>query len=800
MDVRGYSDDDVAALASAIYGEARNQNTIGKAAVAHSALTRANLAGVSVADAVYGSVSKNYGQYSFANPKDRNAKAVSRAPARDPKGWAEAVETARGVLSGAIENPVPGATHYKANYAKAGWAKNAQNLGKVGGHTFYALPAGETAAVVRQAAFSPYRREALVGADAIGTLPQGSPGKEPGTYDAPETLSGDQRAVSIGEFGFSSPRAEKGFARMRPETQFTASEMARTLPSDQDMTITATHGSHGLSNLTHTPGAAFDVRIKDLDQKQLDNLVDSALYSRPASIGYNSGLGKFAAHMHVDTNAGYGKGLQSHSELSGLSDYAKQELARYDAEMKSGLGYTPPVPESIAPVPSPRPVQAITRNPYDLTPKAPEAMLSAGAADFRSPANPDVAADGVPIHRVQSISIKPGGQSPPSLGSMLADASPVGAAKAGTLGAAGASLSFGSPMQIDVVGSGPTLGPSAATSISIPSNPATVSRNPFDTLKSPTSYGPQFTDVSIAKGPRLGVPDASSFPTVEIAKGPRIGAPEFANADIAKGPRIGIPDPSTFATADITKGPRIGALPSLPSSIARNPFDTQMAPTPAEMIGPVQPATISPSPVQTAMIGPVQPQTFSPVASPSVPPLDAPRTVSSLPRVAEAAPRSKAVSEMVSRAPQASASDVWGGKAATGIATDGSTLTRNADGSVSRTSAKTGRTETISKAVDGFSGPSIGSAKVGSFWSGSLPKADVGKSYQGGRQIRSLGDVISGALGGIADNFRTTSFPSRPTATKQNEDRGLSSYGRSVHDSSGQFRDSYNGGRGSGLW
>lgn len=763
MDGRSFSDDDVAALAATIYGEARNQNTIGKAAVGYSALTRANMAGVSVSDAVYGSVSPKYGQYSFANPKDKNARAVARAPANDPNGWADAVETAKGVLSGSIENPVPGATHYKANYAKAGWAKKAKNLGKVGGHTFYALPAAETAAVVRQAAASPYRREALVGPEAISGLPQGSVGLGPGEYRAPETVSGDKRTISIGEFNFASPRVEKGFGRMTPETKFTASEMARTLPSDQGMTVTATHGQHGLSNLTHTPGAAFDVRTRDLNKGQLDSLVDSALYSRPASIGYNSGAGRFPAHMHVDTNAGYGVGLQSHSDFAGLSDYAKQELQRYDQEMKSGLGYTPPVPASIAPVPSPRPVTEVARNPYDMTPQAPEATLSAGLADFSSPAGASVTSDGVPINRVRTVSITPETikNGPQSLGSMVASAT-APTAQAGTLGAAQGSVSLAP--SISAVGNASIApGPNAAATANI----------------GPTS----FAEADIAKGPRLGVPDPATFQTVDIAKGPRLTTPQISAIGNAAPPALG---PMASATAPIG---------GLPSEIARNPFDTIKAPsaiTPKpEMFGPVRPPTIASMPSPT--IGPMTPETIAPTASPSLPALDAPRTIASLPRVADAAPRSPAAAEMSTRAaqPKASASDVWGGKAATGIATDGSTLTRNADGSVSRTSAKTGQTSTISKAVDGWDGPSIG-AKAGGFWSGSLPKADVG--YQGGRQVRSLGDSLSDMFGGLVERVTDVFTPNK------NEFRGgLSSYGDRVRSESKQFDRAVSSGKG-GLW
>lgn len=669
------NNDDVAALAAAIYGEARNQGPLGRAAVGHTALTRSQIADVPVADVVYGSVSDKYGQYSFANPNDPNARTVAGAPENDPDGWAEAVETAKGVLSGEIENPVPGATNYKTSAVSPAWADKASNLGKVGAHTFYALPSREVRGVVRQAAASPYRREDLVPPETIDGVPV-----ETSFPDLPD-VEGNPQSISLGEFDFAGPRVERGFGRMLPETQHVASEMARTLPAGEDMTITATHGQHGLSNLTHTPGAAFDVRTRDKTQDELDNLVDSALYSRPASIGYNDGTGPFAAHMHVDTNAGYGSGLQSHSSLGGLSDYAKQELSRYDEEMKSGLGYTPPVPESIAPVPEARPTtqDMIARNPFDsVAPQGVQVASSDGmlSGSVRpSTENPNVTPDGVPINRVRSISIKPG----------------------------------------------QTL-------------PEAQEQQPVE--EPPASFLSSFSPISTAH---------AAVPTVAEA-----------NANISLGPN----PVSAIGT---------GAIGFTPPARASASLSVPEPETEVEEITPPQ----------------------------ALPDLPA-RTIRTLPEIAEPRQATQRFKEQEEESsPIAKASEVWSGKAAEGFASDGSKLSRNPDGSISRFSQKSGLTEKVSDGVDGWNGPSVGdtSAKTGGFWgeklSGALPS---GGGYQGGQQIRQGPSLVDR----IKDAYRSLS-ESKEDRNKNSGRSGLSSYGQHAYDTSQQVRDAVDN-NSPGLW
>ena len=78
---------------------------------------------------------------------------------KDPEGWAEAQNVADGIMSGEIENPVPGATHYKTKAVKPAWAKKKYAVATVGSHNFYALPEAEVAHVVSNAAPSRYRGE-----------------------------------------------------------------------------------------------------------------------------------------------------------------------------------------------------------------------------------------------------------------------------------------------------------------------------------------------------------------------------------------------------------------------------------------------------------------------------------------------------------------------------------------------------------------------------------------------------------------------------------------------------------------
>lgn len=740
MDIRnsigGYSAADRDALAGMIYGEARNQSTAGKAAVGYTALTRASIAGVSVADAVYGSTSKKYGQYSFANPNDPNAKIVERAPEKDPEGWAEAQAVADGIMSGEIENPVPGATHYKTKAVKPAWAKSKYSIGKVDSHQFYALPEAEVAAVVSNAANSRYRRDPLVSTVDEGALPESDidiNDLDAGSYRGLPSVDGDPQMVSTGEFNFAGKNSLPGFGRMTPRTRQLASDIARTLPPGEDMTITATHGSHGLTNKTHTPGEAFDVRTRGLDQSQMDDLVTSTLYANPASIGINSGAGRFPQHMHVDMNGGYGIGLQSHSDFAGLSDYAKSELERYDEEMKSGEGYTPPVPESIAPVPEARPEQfgisdAIADAGAGIGADAAYEIGDGGAAEPTLSAGlsgevgasigniPTQTADGVPIHSVKSISITPGSaMASPSTADMAADAVPTGSV--GT-GASVSSIGDISVPSIDASATGTAGAGVGGQAETISDMRAPVDASPAGVAGVGTG-GSTAGSLSISGAPSSIPTDASMDAGVGIS-GSAAGSLD-ATPSVEVDQVYGNAGLSPKAAADVYMDvpQSIGVTPeasigTTPAATAETSIDLGSASLAADVadqraIDAAQ-TSIGDTTAQES-IGDTMSEPEADIAD-QVPVSSYVEETIDLPSVGQKRNVARQQTQEsqgsgMSSLPTARASDVWDGRAAMGTATDGSTVMRNANGSVSRYSPKYGHTEVISPSIQGWDGPSV---------------------------------------------------------------------------------------------
>ena len=168
-----FTAEDLAALAAAVYGEARGESRKGQDAVAHSAITRSKIADVSVADAVYGSVSALYGQYSFANPnrdgsESGHAKTITRAPKTDPDGWARAARVALDALTGRSKDPTDGATHYfNPAVAAPAWRNDIPFSTTIGKHQFHTDTRAGTRAIVRAAARSSHRRKALVGSNQV---------------------------------------------------------------------------------------------------------------------------------------------------------------------------------------------------------------------------------------------------------------------------------------------------------------------------------------------------------------------------------------------------------------------------------------------------------------------------------------------------------------------------------------------------------------------------------------------------------------------------------------------------------
>ena len=116
----------VECMAKVVIHEAANQPYDGKVAVAQTLVNRlaAGRFGNSICD-----VAGQRGQFF-------NLAAFN--PARDGQRWAQAVEVARAVLSGAEDAVAPGAMFFRAAYAPAStFFRSRQRVASVGAHIFY---------------------------------------------------------------------------------------------------------------------------------------------------------------------------------------------------------------------------------------------------------------------------------------------------------------------------------------------------------------------------------------------------------------------------------------------------------------------------------------------------------------------------------------------------------------------------------------------------------------------------------------------------------------------------------------
>lgn len=135
--------DPVEVLARTIYGEARGESVRGKEAVAAVILNRVRKAEQRGGwwwghDVV--SVCLKPWQFSCWNPSDPNrARILAVTPAS--KSFGTCLRVARRALSGVLEDPTRGATHYHNHLVHPPWAWNHVPSAEIGGHLFYSTVA-----------------------------------------------------------------------------------------------------------------------------------------------------------------------------------------------------------------------------------------------------------------------------------------------------------------------------------------------------------------------------------------------------------------------------------------------------------------------------------------------------------------------------------------------------------------------------------------------------------------------------------------------------------------------------------
>jgi hypothetical protein len=432
-----------------------------------------------------------------------------------------------------------------------------------------------------------------------------------------------------------------------------------------------------------------------------------------------------------------------------------------------------------------------------------------------------------------------------SVAAQLSQMSPMGATASNN---SFSSLAKAGPMATPVDASvsaalGLTPGLAASTNAYQATPTDTASANAITTAAAPSTVSSQ-----------LGVPAASNFATSLglPATDQAPGYQQMANTGIAGG--ITNLGGTTVVSPNGTVSQQMSDMASnigneMSFNQALNPSVPSLSmPSALSIPGAVQPSVATPS-INIA----TDPNLSLGIPS-VVQPLDAPKTIVAAPSIAApidyTAPASSSVSSAAS--PMHTAMDVWGGLATTGIATDGSTVSRMDDGTVGRYNPAFDHTEYTN--ADG----SYGGMKPGNTLSGaqSSPTSTTPSGLSGtpmsaansvGRLSNSvfsggtlgsmlgaaLGSALAGPIGGLAlgmvgqklgGNYlgdqipdespmhalmgllsgTTSKFPSAPTSsTTVSHDTGgyggLNDYGKDVYGGSGQFDHAIDSGS-SGLF
>ena len=125
------TDNDETLLARMIFGEARGESYTEKVAVGFTAVNRANDGKRWNGETVRESILAPY-QYSCFNSNDENRDKLMDPQIYDASAFYNCLDVARDILSGNVEDPTNGATHYfNPELASPSWASKIERIGKI---------------------------------------------------------------------------------------------------------------------------------------------------------------------------------------------------------------------------------------------------------------------------------------------------------------------------------------------------------------------------------------------------------------------------------------------------------------------------------------------------------------------------------------------------------------------------------------------------------------------------------------------------------------------------------------------
>jgi spore germination cell wall hydrolase CwlJ-like protein len=126
-----YSAEDIDVLARTIWGEARGEGWLGKVAVAHVVLNRAEARGTSPAREA-----QRPWQFSAWNGNDPNRdKLLTVSP--DSDAFRECLGAAAAVLGGVEPDPTSGSRHYHTAAVEPSWSRGKKPVVTIGRHLFF---------------------------------------------------------------------------------------------------------------------------------------------------------------------------------------------------------------------------------------------------------------------------------------------------------------------------------------------------------------------------------------------------------------------------------------------------------------------------------------------------------------------------------------------------------------------------------------------------------------------------------------------------------------------------------------
>jgi hypothetical protein len=606
-------------------------------------------------------------QQVIANKNEFNAYGKSLPP-----GVTKYTELAKEAIAFVEKNgPVTDATFYATPAAQHRLPNGLSKVGSTKGHNYFTDP--QNRAIGTSVGYKPFNPTAAALARTPANIPTPTPRPDmPITMDQAAAAAMAQRmalnsqpvqqqVASLPEVGpvptarpdqpagkglaalspsftgpqmaFKSSAAEKAFSSMAPEMQKAYAGIERGLVDPSSYTITSTAEPRTSVAKTHVRDkGAIDVRTTDRTQKQLDDLAIAAMYEpNIQNISWNNR--RFAPHAHLGTSTAYGKGLNQNSALDGLSPDVQKAMQDWNASIQAGAApgtianHGRIAPESIAPRDLMSREQAIVSNIIDA---------NNGIAG-RSAVNPTEAfrsATPTPIERSPL-----GGPAPSITGDIsMPDEGPVFAGNAPAVSMDQATAAARNRMSV-----APTPSPRPAMT-------------PGLGAVSPS----QRTDMTSALNAQKASLQASRPSPTPSQKA------ELAAALNAQKASLRPSSPAATASANTALADAYKEMAKSMGKVGVMSIGgvKQFDPLQGTLLAPEEPEPV----VKRVAMVPNQPPT------PGLQP--APQRQQSAPRPAPP--------------PANTGMDVWQGKANTGIATDGSQLQRNPDGSVTRQSGKYG--------------------------------------------------------------------------------------------------------------